>query len=777
MRACICLLAALCSFCPGQWLEREVVLPDSLSGLSRPGGFLYSPVSNTILVSGDGSGCVIVLDAATAVRVARISLPGNATAMCLAEAQGKAYAAMPGAGAVAVIDVIANQVVATVPVSGVVDVAFNPAMNRVYCSYEYPGGVKAIDCAADTLVADIGLLSPVRDLCYNPVGNKLYCMANRDEVAVINCDSDSVMRSIYSGLGPYDMVLNPANNHLYITEADDEDVTVIDAGTDTVIRWMPSGDEPAAACLASRHNKLYVADEGTNNLYVYNCNTDSFLRWFSIGGRSTDVVYDSIDDLVWAAVPDFNRLVAVDASADTIVFRVPVGAEPETLGYCPVSGRVFSGNASGSVSVVDAGAGQAETTYALWFPPGALAACDPHNRVYVAGGEGGRFLAALDAFGLEVEDRLRVGGETDILFYNSPTDRLYCANNDWSDPNVYVVRCADESVVPVSAGVRVTDFCYNPDANKVYCSSGDDLDRIIAVLDAGADSLLGRIAVNRPVWVLAFSPVRNRLYAALSGCDTLLVIDGGADTVVGRVRVAGEPTSLEYVPGRDWVCAASWYSDSVTVIDCALDSVLAVIPVGSVPEDLMYNPVSDKLYTADTYADTVTVIDCASLRVAASVPVAYYPTELLLDSVANKVYCLHEYEDIVTAIDGRTNNIVTTVPVRPYCGGMAWSYATRRLFVSHPVYSLLSVVTDTAHVGIAGEPVSAARTMPTVVRGVLNCQLPVSGCRWPMVLLDAAGRKVMELQPGANDVRHLAPGVYFVRSVTGAAPARVLVVR
>jgi hypothetical protein len=32
------------------------------------------------------------------------------------------------------------------------------------------------------------------------------------------------------------------------------------------------------------------------------------------------------------------------------------------------------------------------------------------------------------------------------------------------------------------------------------------------------------------------------------------------------------------------------------------------------------------------------------------------------------------------------------------------------------------------------------------------------------VLLDASGRKVMVLRPGANDVRHLPSGVYFVHS-------------
>jgi len=30
-------------------------------------------------------------------------------------------------------------------------------------------------------------------------------------------------------------------------------------------------------------------------------------------------------------------------------------------------------------------------------------------------------------------------------------------------------------------------------------------------------------------------------------------------------------------------------------------------------------------------------------------------------------------------------------------------------------------------------------------------------------LLDITGSKVLDLKPGANDIRHLVPGVYFVR--------------
>jgi hypothetical protein len=34
-------------------------------------------------------------------------------------------------------------------------------------------------------------------------------------------------------------------------------------------------------------------------------------------------------------------------------------------------------------------------------------------------------------------------------------------------------------------------------------------------------------------------------------------------------------------------------------------------------------------------------------------------------------------------------------------------------------------------------------------------------------LLDISGRKVMDLKPGQNDVRAMAPGVYFVRGASG----------
>jgi hypothetical protein len=74
----------------------------------------------------------------------------------------------------------------------------------------------------------------------------------------------------------------------------------------------------------------------------------------------------------------------------------------------------------------------------------------------------------------------------------------------------------------------------------------------------------------------------------------------------------------------------------------------------------------------------------------------------------------------------------------------------------------------------------------TVVRGVLHLEVgsrqqtvdraaPSDGGRCGQ-LLDAVGRKVLDLKPGANDVSMLAPGVYFVRegpSAVGGQPSAV----
>jgi hypothetical protein len=62
------------------------------------------------------------------------------------------------------------------------------------------------------------------------------------------------------------------------------------------------------------------------------------------------------------------------------------------------------------------------------------------------------------------------------------------------------------------------------------------------------------------------------------------------------------------------------------------------------------------------------------------------------------------------------------------------------------------------------QPAHGPRSLPTVVRGSFNLQPAMCNLQSEIALLDISGRRVTVLHSGSNDVSHLAPGVYFVRS-------------
>jgi hypothetical protein len=86
-------------------------------------------------------------------------------------------------------------------------------------------------------------------------------------------------------------------------------------------------------------------------------------------------------------------------------------------------------------------------------------------------------------------------------------------------------------------------------------------------------------------------------------------------------------------------------------------------------------------------------------------------------------------------------------------------------------------------IGIAEDPAvpgfACHHPAATIIRGVLFLPGAPSHKLQATSLLDVSGRRVLELQTGANDVSRLAPGVYFVRdpSAVGREPSAVSVTK
>jgi hypothetical protein len=100
-----------------------------------------------------------------------------------------------------------------------------------------------------------------------------------------------------------------------------------------------------------------------------------------------------------------------------------------------------------------------------------------------------------------------------------------------------------------------------------------------------------------------------------------------------------------------------------------------------------------------------------------------------------------------------------------------WTYRGSKDSLKWDFWVVTGLGVEESHQPQAASPKLAA----TVVRGVLVLSQASSRKPPATSLLDVSGRKVQDLHPGANDVRALAPGVYFVREAQAQAVRKVII--
>jgi DNA-binding beta-propeller fold protein YncE len=209
----------------------------------------------------------------------------------------------------------------------------------------------------------------------------------------------------------------------------------------------------------------------------------------------------------------------------------------------------------------------------------------------------------------------------------------------------------------------------------------------------------------------------------------------------------------------------------VSVIDCAADTVVATVVIGRYPYHLAHNPQHDKIYVTLGSGNNLAVLDGDGDSLITMVNCIQSPYAVAYSERSGLAYVGVGARNLVL-IEGATNEVRKTVSSGVRCEVFALNPAGGRVYAISSYSSDISVIVDSL-TGVAETMNDERVTMnagPTVVRGVLLGPQAV-GRQPSAVLLDVAGRKVLDLHPGANDVRALAPGIYFLRAVSSELSA------
>lgn len=680
MKLYLAVIAALVipatSLC-GQTLGNTIYLPGPSGGLTWPQCAAFNAGSNTVCVGGKYGDCVVVIDATTLRKIARVPTGRDVRAVCYDGTGSKVYCANNDANTVTVIDVRRNSVVATVKVGeGPFALAYNPVRNAIYCANfgHYPEeganpSVTVIDCASDSAVADIrGVGAPFALAC-NAKHNRVYCTdAYSERVSVIDGSSNTVVAAVpQSGFGGA-ICYNPANDRVYCSGG-----TVIDGMTNEITATIMTG-EPALLCLDSARNRiLCVATYG--GITAIDCSTDKLLT-SKLGVPTTlfspsalrsgqlgisAVCLGSNGGRMFCARAMGADLYAVDVQTWTVTDSVKLGGFPAELCCIPKANSV------------------------VYYDP-------YQNTVHWVDADSARRVADV------------LAGPP--LYYDSVSDRVYCGR-------VTIDPTSGRVLSGFRLSTRPSVMCGNTVGGKLYLVAGDT----ILALNQATDE---RTAVSRVSGIgqsgvaPCYEPSTGAMYFAMPQQNALLVIDSRTASVVDTIPLDNEPSYLCSNPNSRKVYSASRFDAGVTVINSvtrkATTTVKLEVPdttrlVSGTRELIVRTTSGDRLcclcsvssdssvYCAGEEHGLLYVIDGTSDAVVATIPVPPGNHQLLYSAQTNKVYCTND-DNTLSVIDVSSRRVIGRIEVGEGAQAPALNSQSHLLYVPNCFGSSISVIHD-----------------------------------------------------------------------------------
>jgi len=404
-----------------------------------------------------------------------------------------------------------------------------------------------------------------------------------------------------------------------------------------------------------------------------------------------------------------------------------------------------------------------------------------------------------------LEDSIYVGCGTSYLEYNLRRKEVWGAYNAYPG-RYFALICSTNQAYAGSQLPEPSCVACDSIDGKAYVSFYDS----VAMLTKANQGVKKRIGLSS-AGDLAWDPVSNCLFVACDEDDKVAVMDCHTDSIVGYITTDLEPFRLDLNMTGRRLFVTNDGSRTVSVIDVDSLRVIRTLPIpGGVRTsrycysgNKYYCSSDDGVYVLDgTTGERLTLVTGA-LHVWAMVPAE-------ADGLVLAGYSVSTPPDSVYIISTLTDSIVGRRPLggtSPFC--MAWSPTTGLVYSANfDGVSVLSLhgLNPPKRFCVSGRPL-VALSVPEYHRVYVGCMETewlycfrdtVSGVaeppqRTPLLtspatilgatylhsgpapaeLVDAAGRKVVSIILGTNDLSSLPAGVYSVISPS-SAPVRIL---
>jgi DNA-binding beta-propeller fold protein YncE len=257
------------------------------------------------------------------------------------------------------------------------------------------------------------------------------------------------------------LAIDVPRHTLFAAALGNDSVEVVDVGTLKTAASIRGFDEPQGIAYMPASNTVLVANGGTGVVNAIDAGTRQVRRSVKLSGDADNVRIDPASGLAYVGYG--GGALAVLDQRDAVAADVPLDGHPESFQLETAGPRIFVNVPSaGHIAVVDR---VRRTVIAKWPVTAAganypMALDESHHRLLVGCRSPARLLVYDTGTG-KMTTSVPIAGDTDDLFYDSATRRIYVAGGEGvitvieqQDADHYRVL----NTVPTAAGARTALF-------------------------------------------------------------------------------------------------------------------------------------------------------------------------------------------------------------------------------------------------------------------------------------------------------------------------------
>jgi YVTN family beta-propeller protein len=214
--------------------------------------------------------------------------------------------------------------------------------------------VTVVDAGALQVVGHVAGLAGAHGVALVPGGHGYADSGRAGTVSVFDRSSFRVLLTLKADDDAYAVVYDPASRDVFVMNDDAGTITVIDPAQDKVIDTIAAGPGFEQA-EADGHGHLYIAhSEAGQVLRIDTLRRTADAAWAVPGcGKPHGLALDVARHRVFVGCPS-GVLAVLDARTGRGVASVAIGRGGDTVLFDAARGKIYSPNADGTLSVIDA---------------------------------------------------------------------------------------------------------------------------------------------------------------------------------------------------------------------------------------------------------------------------------------------------------------------------------------------------------------------------------------------------------------------------------------